>query len=293
MMSGSAQPRVVVGYDGTANGRTAVQVAAREAARRDRPLLILTVVQPEIVGVLPRARYPEGAIGAAAELLAVATDIVRASGPPTVHDSEVLFGDPVAELVSGADGAELLVVGRGRASPAQTLLGSVAIGVMAEATCPVLVVGDSTGRQSDGGTVVVGVDGRPESVEALEVAFAEAALSGATVVAVHAWHLPTSVGPGDMLPLVYASTELESDETSVLHDAVRPFRERYPCVPVSEVATEAPALRALLDAARGARMLVVGSRGRGPLKGLLLGSLGQSAVRHSSVPVLIARTHES
>lgn len=292
-MSGSPQPWVVVGYDGSPNGRTAVLVAAREAGRRDRPLRILTVVRPESVGIVPRPRYPEGAIAAAAELLAAATDIVRATRPPTIHDSEVLFGDPVAELVAKSVGAELLVVGRGHASPVQTLLGSVAIGVMAEAECPVLVVGESAGDQAEGGTVVVGVDGQPESADALDVAFAEASLCGATLVAVHAWHLPTSAGPGDMLPLVYAPTELERDETSVLHEALRPLRERYPSVPVSEIATEAPALRALLDAAAGARLLVVGSRGRGPLRGLLLGSLGQSAVRHASVPVLVARHHKS
>lgn len=293
-MGGSAQPWVVVGYDGTANGRTAVLVAAREAGRRDRPLRIVTVVEPTTVGVLPRARYGEGAIGAAAEMLAVATEIVRAIRPPTIHDSEVAFGDPVTELVARSLGAELLVVGRGQASPVRTaLFGSVAMGVMAEANCPVLVVGESAGDQADGGAVVVGVDGHPESAEALEVAFAEASLCGATLVAVHAWHLPTSAGPGDMLPLVYAPEELERDETSMLHDAVRPFRERYPSVPVKEIAAEAPALRALLDAAVGARMLVVGSRGRGPLKGLLLGSLGQSAVRHAEVPVLIARHHKS
>jgi nucleotide-binding universal stress UspA family protein len=93
-----------------------------------------------------------------------------------------------------------------------------------------------------------------------------------------------------MLPLVYAPDELQRDEAAMLEETMRPFRERYPHVPVTQLTAETSPSRALVEAAAGARMLVLGSRGRGPLKGLLLGSVGQWAVRHAPCPVLIAHT---
>jgi nucleotide-binding universal stress UspA family protein len=267
-----------------------VAVAAVEAARRGHPLRILHVLQPETVGMLPRPRYRPGAISGAAELLAQAADLARdAAGIDA--DTEVLFGDPADELVDRSARVELMVVGRGNADPLHTVLGSTAMGLMTHAQCPVLVVGDAP-ADADGGRVVVGVDGREESAEALELAFAEAQLRAATLVAVHAWHFPRSSGPGDMLPLVYAPDELERDEAAVLEDAVRPFRERYPSVPVTQLTAETSPTRALVEATAGARMLVLGSRGRGPVKGLLLGSVGQWAVRHAPCPVLIAHTRK-
>lgn len=268
---------IAVGFDGTESGRAAVSLAADEAARRTRTLRILHVVQSE------------SAISAAAELLAQAADLAREHSVAEV-DTEVLIGDPVEQFVERSAGFDLLVVGRGQADPVHTVLGSVAIGVMARAHCPVLVVGESMAN-AEGGTVVVGVD-EHGAAEALELAFVEARNRGASVVAVHAWHYPESSGVGNMLPLVYAPDEFAREQTSVLHEAVRPFRERFPAVPVTEVPTESSATRALLEAAADARMLVLGSRERGPIKGLLLGSVGQWAVRHAPCPVLIAHARQ-
>lgn len=292
MGSRYARPGVVVGVDETTSGRHAVRAAAAEATRRGLPLRILHVVRAEPAGALPRARYRPGAVGGAADLLADAADAARSILAGVEPTTEVLFGDAVEQLTAWSDGAELVVVGHGRGGLLHDLLGSVAFGVMTHAHCPVLVIGDGWVEEETGGSVVVGVDGRAGTTEVLEAAFAEAQLTGSDLVAVHAWHFPMTSGPGDMLPLVYDPAQLEREERDVLNDALEPVRAKFPAVRVTELVPKTTSVRGLLEASAGARMLVLGTRGRGPLTGLLLGSTGRAALRHATAPVLVVRPHE-
>ena len=117
---------------------------------------------------------------------------------------------------------------------------------------------------------MVGVDGSPGSLAALRFAAAEAGLRGARLRVVHAWTVPLAVA----LP-----------EPAVLGQPIIPEPE-FEEVRAALLA-EGTAAHALVQAAEGADLLVVGSRGRGGFKGLLLGSVSQQCAHHAPCPVAI------
>jgi nucleotide-binding universal stress UspA family protein len=132
--------------------------------------------------------------------------------------------------------------------------------------------------------IVVGVDGSDTSREALRWALDEARRRQASVDVVQAWHVPFVVGAaytGEFDPQAFAEeARLALDQTVGSVDATG--------VPAVEpiLVSDSPA-RALLDAAKGATLLVVGSRGRGGFSGLLLGSVSQQVVHHAPCPVVV------
>ena len=78
-------------------------------------------------------------------------------------------------------------------------------------------------------------------------------------------------------------------ETAALTDAVAGWRKKFPDVDVRERVVHAIAAPALVDAARGAELLVVGSRGRGGFRSLLLGSVSHAVMHHATAPVAVVR----
>ena len=78
--------------------------------------------------------------------------------------------------------------------------------------------------------------------------------------------------------------------SAALSEAVAPYREKHPEVHVVERVVRGHAAEALVVASAGARMLVVGSRGRGAMAGLVLGSVSQAAIYHAQCPVLVVRS---
>jgi nucleotide-binding universal stress UspA family protein len=141
-------------------------------------------------------------------------------------------------------------------------------------------------------TVVVGVDGSDGAQEALRFAVEEARLRGAVVRAVMAWN-PDSLayGGGAWGPMV-DPTRLEESTRAALDAAVDKIEADGAAVIERVVATGQPA-RVLVEQARGADMLVVGSRGHGGFAGLLLGSVGHQCAQHAPCPVTIVRAHGS
>lgn len=131
--------------------------------------------------------------------------------------------------------------------------------------------------------IVVGIDGSPGSQAALAWALDEARLRGAAVEAVRVWSWPMPyVGPGmaGLDPRL-----LEEGEQALLDEALDGVDTDG--VDVGKVLVEGPAAQRLLEHAKGADLLVVGSRGRGGFKGLLLGSVSQQVVHHSRIPVVV------
>jgi nucleotide-binding universal stress UspA family protein len=141
-------------------------------------------------------------------------------------------------------------------------------------------------------TIVVGVDGSPSSIAALRWALGEAAVRNAEVRAVQAWSHPFLTSP-----LGVVEPALDAEALAAIAGAAR---ERLEAALVEAGASEsgievealvkegAPA-PVLLEAARDAELLVVGSRGLGGFAGLLLGSVGRHCVEHASCPVVILR----
>jgi nucleotide-binding universal stress UspA family protein len=141
------------------------------------------------------------------------------------------------------------------------------------------------GRDAPAGPVVVGIDGSAANAAAIEFAFAEAAARDADLVAVHVWSHPKSYGPSEILPLVYDADILAAESRRMLSQTTEAGRRRHPEVRVSEKLTRGRARRRLVEATLQAQLIVVGSRGRGAAKGLILGSVSQSVLHHSNCPV--------
>ncbi|HEU5085407.1 MAG TPA: universal stress protein [Acidimicrobiales bacterium] len=132
--------------------------------------------------------------------------------------------------------------------------------------------------------IVVGVDGSPASVRALQQAVGLAAALGAEVDAVHSWLVSYGATELSMMPAV-PSTELQAAAEQTLAEAVAAVDAKG--VTVNRIVIEGDAASTLLDAARGADMLVVGSRGHGGFVGLLLGSVSHKVIHHAPCPVLV------
>ncbi len=143
-----------------------------------------------------------------------------------------------------------------------------------------------TPEQADGGRIVVGCDGSPSSASALEWAARQAQLTGSSVEAIMTWQWPPSLGwsvpvPDDFDP--------ESDVQLALEGAVAPMRKRHPDVRIeTRVANGHPA-PVLVEASKGADVLVVGSRGHGEFAGMLLGSVSEYCATRAHCPVLVHR----
>ncbi|MFY4723055.1 universal stress protein [Streptomyces sp. LaBMicrA B280] len=148
-------------------------------------------------------------------------------------------------------------------------------------------------RQGERERIVVGVDGSEGSKQALNWAVRQAELTGGWVEAVIAWDVPQFHGAlGWMPPSSSDEAALEGRAQSEVTSAVEEAVAAHPTVQVSTVARYGTPASVLLEASRDAALLVVGSRGLGGFKGLLLGSVAQHCVQHAHCPVLVLRGQE-
>ena len=144
------------------------------------------------------------------------------------------------------------------------------------------------------GRIVIGVDGSPSSKAALAWAVEQAALTGASVEAVISWHYPIMAGGVPFAPIAVAeNTDFGGFAALVLTDAIAETVDPDGPVKISSVVREGNAAQVLLDVAKGAELLVVGSRGHGGFTEALLGSVSQACVHHACCPVVIIRAAAS
>ncbi len=141
-------------------------------------------------------------------------------------------------------------------------------------------------QDRDDRRIVVGVDGSPSSMTALRWAILQAELTGCEVEAVTAWRLPSRYG---FAAVTDRATDFEGDARKVLADALNEVSSVEPDVLIRSSVVEGHAAEVLVRAARGADMLVVGSRGHGGFTGSVLGSVSQYCVHHALCPVLVIR----
>jgi nucleotide-binding universal stress UspA family protein len=140
-------------------------------------------------------------------------------------------------------------------------------------------------RNSAGFLAVAGVDGSPQSREALGWAIKEAELRGGRVVAVTAWEFPP-LATG--LEVVSMEREAFANAaTHVLDVAVGALSVSD--VPVQTLVAHGSPAKVLIEAAEGADVVVVGSRGLGGFAGLLLGSVSAHLVHHCPCTVVVIR----
>ena len=132
--------------------------------------------------------------------------------------------------------------------------------------------------------IVVGVDGSESSRDALRWGIDEARRRNATVEAVYAWHQPFATGYAEM-----GEVDIEefAEEAQQILDAAVDAVDATGIQPMERKLVTGNAASALVEEAKGATLLVVGSRGRGGFTGLLLGSVSQQVAHHAPCPVVI------
>ena len=302
-MDASPQPAagadapVVVGVDGSPPARAALRTALTAAADRSTGLVVLSSYASDLYWlgeagvVVPLVDDVRGATQRLTEELVaeVRAEVAAAAGVPVTV--EVTPEPPAAGLVARSADAALVVVGnRGRGAVRSALLGSVALHTVTHARCPVVVVHPRAAGPASPPRVVVGFDGSPTARSALAAAVEEAARTGADLRVV-ATYVLTDYWVDLSSVVVPSREEVRDDLRARVDEAVdavladRPTDAAVPRVDVDVV--EGAASDVLVDRARDATLLVVGGRGRGALRGLLVGSVALHCVMHAPCPVLV------
>jgi nucleotide-binding universal stress UspA family protein len=145
---------------------------------------------------------------------------------------------------------------------------------------------DSAESTTSAGRIIVGVDGSPSSEQALRWAAEQARRTGQEVHAVIGWEYPPSYGGAPVSDLDWAG-----DSRGALEKAVANTLDEANAQRVVQHVVHAHPAQALLDAADGADLLVVGCRGYGGFAGMLLGSVSQHVVAHAPCPVVVLHEH--
>jgi nucleotide-binding universal stress UspA family protein len=267
-------PRIVAGTSGHERDRAAIGWAAAHAIATAANLEVVHVVDDDW-GTEDLTLTAEAVTAAEVRLHDLANRI-RSDHPQLSVHATMLVGSPVYALCDHAADAELLVVG----APAEAG-GSVRAARMAQyASCSVVIIPDRSTEPSYG--VVVGVDGSVLSLAAVRFAAAEADRVGVPLTAVRAWQPPWFWGAeSGRWPLApSAADELE------LAESLAGIAEDYPDLAVERSMPAASPAEALLAAAQDARMLVVGSHGRGAMGRAWFGSVSEQLTL--AVPCAVA-----
>ncbi|WP_031506228.1 universal stress protein [Streptomyces megasporus] len=292
---------VTVGVDGSGESLAAADWAAREALRREVPLRLVHVREPD--PFTPPASFadPETREHWARRIPRDAANDLAARHPGLEIVTDQLTGHAAAVLTDVAKDAELLVIGtRGLGVVAGFLVGSVALSTVARVPCPVVLVRAGTtdeharkegvGDAADHGPyrdVVLGAELYRPSDELFAFAFDVAARRGAALRVVHGWNPPLVYGIDPVAVDPRMATELAEESARTLRDALRPWRERHPDVEVRAEAVVGRPARLLLEAAKDASLVVVGRRKRRSPVGFRVGPITHAVMQHAPAPVAV------
>ncbi|WP_433492739.1 universal stress protein [Nocardia grenadensis] len=282
---------VVVGVDGTPDAHSAIRWAAAVAARRGRRLVLAyamnsTPAKTWLVAYQPMVDEAVRMLKTHGEqALATGTQVAREAAPRVQVDTLLSEHSPAKMLIELSESAYMVVLGSRRGG-AVSHLGSTILAVAAHGSGTIVAVREN-GDEITSGPVVVGVDGSPVSDTAVAAAFAEAAERETDLVAVHTWSDLTFTEFASTGLIEIPAEDLQTAEQAVLAERLAGWQQRYPEVTVHrEVYPSTPAQH-LREWSERAQLVVVGSRGRGGFRGLLLGSTSQSLIQHSACPVMI------
>lgn len=277
---------ILVGYDGSKQSGAAVRWAAGIATLRAEPLRVLTAVPMPVLHAgefLPPGTLDEFA-AEAAKVAAGGVALARAEGATEVSGRGVA-ANPAHALVEASADAALVVVGnRGHHELVETMLGSVGYAVSAHAECPAVIVRGVEGGRSN--RVVLAYDGSESAGRAATFAADAAGSAGASLHIVGAWSDP-AVTYG--LPVMGDAKEIAEDVHKELQAARESVLVTHPDLVVTTEVTRGEAPVEIARIADGAGLLVVGSRGRGGFRSLLLGSVSRRLVSSAPCPVAVIR----
>lgn len=277
---------IVVGVDESAGAAQALRWAVREGELHGwSPTAVMAwgLFDQHHPGGRTEFDPNYGESNALAALDSVIAGAVGADAAPGVG-RRVVCDLPARALLEAASGAELLVVGaRGLGGFRGVLLGSVSQHCLHHATTPVAVVREGSALPGEGRRIVVAVDGSDTSKQALRWAITEATRRGVTLAVVNAWHQPFV---GTPYPTVLFDPALFREASAAVLDEALTSCDPGDVI-VERITGEGTPASVILDAAADADLVVMGSRGLGGFKGMLLGSVTTHVTRHASCPVIV------
>jgi len=277
---------IIVGYDHSRDSRAAAAWALDEGARTGAPVEFLYAYEwptwaPAVATVGAPPVWPDGETDRAVN--GMLNDLVsnaRKSHPDVRTSTSVVHAGAAVTLIERSADAGLIVLGSRGHSAVAGLLGSVSVAVSAHAHCPVVVV---RGRPDDAAPVVVGVDESASSHAALAYAVDQAAARRVPLRVVRAWPPVTGLWEESLV----STRAVTPAERSSFDELLAGWRAKRPDVTIEDVAVVEHPAAALTAAGAQAQLLVVGTRGRGLVRGMLLGSVSQHLLRHAACTVAV------
>ncbi|HSE70462.1 MAG TPA: universal stress protein [Nocardioidaceae bacterium] len=288
---GSTRKPVVVAVDGSERNKSAVAWAAAEAAAVGADLVLVTAVEDSAVPV-PHFSVHEQE-GQAQDMLGRVRHEAQHVVRETEVSTDVEAGNVSDVLLRKADQARVIVVGkRGVSGFTRILVGSTSIAVAGRSPVPVAVIPPSW-KQEDHSTapLVVGIDPYRPHHRLLHLAFSRAQRLGVPLVPVHGWDVPAMYSWD--APSVHAVTEDWARKAHEEFDKVLAvWRERFPDVEVRATYRRLSPAQALLEAADGAQMLLLGRHQHTRTHGFNVGSVARAVLHHAECPVLVVPTED-
>jgi nucleotide-binding universal stress UspA family protein len=283
--------RMLVGWDGTPPSEAAIDWALARAAATPCVIEICRTVDETYVS----ADYvvTESTLEWVRDELAERVRRLNREYPALAITARLFQGDPAEELRRESNASTLVVVGtHARKGPAFRFAWSLGARLAATATGPVAIIPvqdpvPAPGAAAKTRGIVVGVDGSPASMLAIDFAAREAIRNGMVLVAVHAWLSPPMWLDAQLDEESMAA--IESMHDAVLTDVLLLVAARHPGVVFERSLAMGDPHWVLLNAAENAALLVVGNHGRRGISRLMLGSVSHSVVLNLKVPTVVVR----
>ncbi len=296
--------RILMATDGSPSAQEAAEVAAQIAKSFESEVTILSAIPSISATAAPlEGEYYSKLINKADDNADKAAAVFKKAGV-TVSEKEVPQGrSSVVETIvdyAAKDKTSLIVMGtRGLGGFRRAVLGSVSSGVAAHSPCATLVVRPSKKKSGAGAAirrVLVAIDGSPNAQRALETAIDLAKGMKAELRIAHVVYVPTlfwSMGvPGSAVPTDKIEEDAEEVARQLLAKAVKFSKDAGVSSPKDELVTElvSPAQGLVQLAERDeADVVVIGTRGNGGFRKLLLGSVANSVLHYADCSVLVTK----
>lgn len=292
--------QIVVGYDGSENSDRALDWGIQEVGVLAGELKVVVsmgrpvAVDPSLYGPFLEALEQE-----ADKIAAAAVARARDAGVPVV--AVVERGDAAGVLVHESEHAASLVLGRRGRRGVRGRLGSVTAAAAAHAKCPVVVLPegwDPQARAARGasgafaGRVVVGVDRLGQDNPAVQAAGRHAARHGVGLALITVVPEPLSMPTGSVDLDRAVREQLTEPARSLVDQVAESVREDHPDLDVETFVFSGLPADQLVAAGRSAELVVVGSRGYGGFRGLLMGSVSQAVLTEGEGPVMVVPTRK-
>lgn len=280
--------RILIATDGSPDAHAAAQWLAAFPLPDDTRALVLAAVDlpPSPLDIPTIAEFTRSLLGDARQAADELVPLLK--GRVATVETRAVAGDPRTEIVRVAEewGADLIVAGaRGLGAIATALLGSVSLAIARHATCPVLIVRPKPRPLR---SVAIAVDGSENGREAARflARFPLPASVGVRLVGVVEPPPMPRTAPASARAMLQEAVAFVVGERRRALDAALEAAEKSFETPARELPLGAPA-ETLERLSTEVDLIVLGARGLGAVRRLLLGSVSERVLRHAACPVLI------